>query len=287
MLLMKTILVPIDFSTLSHGTAHFGLKLAQRLNARVVLLHVVEPSRPLSVFDGPVGSVENWDDVLRDQMTLTLQQFQVEIGDYQRQQALMGVPLSTRIAVGQPARAILDVAETERASFIVMGTVGTASAWDKLIGSVASSVAQQANRPVWILPDAVEPDSLRTFAYFADLEGDEVRCINQVMNLGERLHARLEVVHVSATADEEDLETADAIIGLFEDDYALKAVTFRHLTEESASEGIEAYVRNHQPDAIVLAHRNREFIEKLFHTSLIRHLSLTTKLPLLIIPKPG
>ena len=284
---MKTILIPIDFSALSHSTAHFGLDLAQRLNARAVLLHVVEPSPPISVFDGPVGSLANWDEVLHDQMTRTLHQFQAEIGDYQHRRALTDVPLSTRIVMGQPARAILDVAETERASFIIMGTVGEANAWDKLIGSVTSAVAQQADRPVWILPHAVELDQLQTFAYFADLEGDEVRCINQVMNLGERLHARLEVVHVSTTADGEEADVADAIIGLFEDDYALKPVIFRHLTEESASEGVETYVRVHQPDAIVLAHRNRKFIETLFHTSLIRHLSLATKRPLLIIAKPG
>ncbi|MBC8152602.1 MAG: hypothetical protein H7Z72_06800, partial [Bacteroidetes bacterium] len=63
--------------------------------------------------------------------------------------------------------------------------------------------------------------------------------------------------------------------------------TFRHLTEASAPEGIETNVRIHEPDAIVLAHRSRGFIEKLFHTSLIRHLSLTAKRPLLIISKPG
>ena len=286
-MLMKTIVVPIDFSALSHTTAHFGLDLAQRLNARVVLLHVVEPSRPTSVFDGPVGALGDWNDVLRDQMTRTLHQFQAEIADYQHQRALTNVPLSTRIVVGQPARAILDVAETEQASFIIMGTVGAANAWDKLIGSVTSAVAQQADRPVWILPHAVELDQLRTFAYFADLEGDEVRCINQVMNLGERLRANLEVVHVSTAVDGEESDAADALIGLFEDDYALRDVTFRHLTGESVAEGIETYVRVHQPDAVVLAHRNRTFIETLFHTSLIRHLSLATKRPLLIIAKPG
>ena len=284
---MKTILIPIDFSALSHSTAHFGLHLAQRLNARAVLLHVVEPSPPASTFAGPVVALSNWNDVLREQMEQTLNQFQVEIRDYQRQHKLAAVPLSTRLVVGQPARAILDVAETEQARFIIMGTVGAANAWDKLVGSVASAVAQQADRPVWILPHAVELNSLRTFVYFADLEGDEVRCINQVMNLGERLQARLEVVHVSTTTDGVESETADAIIDLFEDDYALKPVTFRHLTEESASEGIENYVQAHQPDTIVLAHRNRKFIEQLFHTSLIRRLSLATKRPLLIIAKPG
>lgn len=193
---------------------------------------------------------------------------------------------SARLVVGQAVGGILAVAEAENASFIIMGTVGAASAWDKLMGSVTLAVAQQADRPVWILPHAVDLDALHKFAYFADLEGDEVRCINQVMNLGERLHARLEVVHVSATADEEESDAADAIIGLFEDDYALMGINFRHLTEKSAFEGMESYVRIHEPDALVLAHHSRGFIEKLFHTSLIRYLALTAKRPLLIIPKP-
>lgn len=38
---------------------------------------------------------------------------------------------------------------------------------------------------------------------------------------------------------------------------------------------------------IVLAHQNRGFVEEVFHLSLIRHPSLTTKRPLLIITKPG
>ncbi len=284
---MKTILIPIDFSGLSPGTVHFGLKLAQRLSARVVLLHVVQPAPPASTFNLPIVELTAWPDTLYDQMTQTLQQFQVQIGDYQRHQALTTVPLSTRLVIGQPVGGILEMAEAEKASFIIMGTIGAASAWDKLIGSVTTGVAQRAHRPVWILPRAVDLDSLRTFVYFADLEGDEVRCINQVMNLGERLNAHLEVVHLSAPDDEEGADEANAIIGLFEDDYAPKRITFRHLTETSAPEGIEAYVRIHQPDAVVLAHRNRGFIEKLFHTSLIRHLSLTAKRPLLIISKPG
>lgn len=284
---MKAILIPIDFSGLSPSTAHFGLKLAQRLNARVVLLHVVQPSPPVSTFNVPMVELTFWNDTLYDQMTQALHQFQTEISDYQRQQGLTSVPLSTRLIVGQAVGSILEVAEAEKVSFIIMGTVGAASAWDKLIGSVASAVAQQANRPVWILPHAVDLDALHKFAYFADLEGDEVRCINQVMRLGERLHTSLEVVHVSATADAEESDAADAIIGLFEDDYALEGIPFRHLTEKSALEGMDTYVHIYEPDVIVLAHRNRGFIEKLFHTSLIRHLSLITKRPLLIISKPG
>lgn len=81
---MKTILIPIDFSVLSHSTAHFGLKLAQRLNARVVLLHVVQPSPPVSTFNVSMVALTAWYDTLFDQMTQALHQFQTEISDYQR-----------------------------------------------------------------------------------------------------------------------------------------------------------------------------------------------------------
>ena len=72
---MKTILVPIDFSGLSPSTAHFGLKLARRLNARVVLLHVVQPSPFVSTFNVPMVELTFWNDPLYEPMTQALHQF--------------------------------------------------------------------------------------------------------------------------------------------------------------------------------------------------------------------
>jgi len=283
---MKTILIPIDFSSHSHITAHFGLELAKRVNARVLLLHVEQPSAPVPAFGIPVVELSTWNDELNREMTQALQFFQDQLSDFRRQQNLDSVPMSTRLVAGNPADGILEVAETEKASFIIMGTIGAANVWDKLLGSVTSVVAQRANRPVWIIPQEVKLDSLRRVAYFADMEGNEMSCINQVMNLGERLQSALEVVHVAPVTNEEEEDAfIDTIVDSFEDAYDSVRITFRHLTAESISEGIESYVRAHSPDAIVLAHRDRSFVQNLFHTSLIRHLSLTTKRPMLVIPK--
>ena len=287
---MRTILVPIDFSTHSYHSAHFGLELAQQMDARVVLLHVIPPSLYTPAF-GMSVAVDTWNPLLHDQMTNALHRYKEELGTYQRQYCLTDVVISTRIVVGQPASAILEETATEDVAFIVMSTVGAANDWDKLVGSVTSAVAQRADQPVWIIPGDVRLDSLRQLAYFADLEGNEVSCINQVLNLGDRLRATLsratlKVVHVSPL-DSEEFAITEALISLFEDTYFSDRITRRHLTEGSVAEGIEAYVRIHQPDAIVLAHRNRGFMEAVFHVSLIRHLSLTTKRPLLIVTKPG
>ncbi len=284
---MKTILIPIDFSALSQSTAHFGIELAHCLHARVVLLHVVQLAPPVPTFNIPiVAELTTWNDSLHAQMAQALQQFQHTLGEHQQQHGFGDVPVSSQLVVGQPADSILEVALTEQASFVVMGTVGASNAWDKLLGSVTSVVVQRATCPIWVLPNAVKLSMLHQFAYFADLKGLELTCINKVMNIGERLGAALAVVHISASDDDEFM-AAETIIDAFEDQFASERITFRHLSYESVADGIDAYVRSHWPDAVVLAHRDRGFVEKLFHASLIRKLSLTTRRPLLVVPKKG
>ncbi len=281
---MKTILIPVDLSAQSYHTAHFGLELASKLGMKVLLLHVAPPSPSAPILSIPSVESDTSRSSLYDQLTTDLQEFEDELNKYQREEGLDGVEVGSRTMVGQPAESILEVARTEHPAFVVMGTVGASNAWDKMVGSVASAVAQKITRPLWILPGAVRLDGLRKFAYFAELAGKEVGCIDQVVDLGARLRAKVNVVHVSSVDDEEFLE-AEAITEIFEFCYANKRVTFKNLMYDALADGIENYVKLQSPDAVVLAHRDRGMIAKFFHRSTIRQLALTTRRPLLIIQK--
>lgn len=280
---MKTILVPIDFSTHSQYTAQFGVELARQINADVLLLHVVQLAPAVPALTIPLAEMNVWNNSMRDEMTVEMQQFRDDLA--KQSAGLPPVTIHTRLTVGQPADAIVEIARAEKATFIVMGTVGASNAWEKLIGSVTADVIRNAEQPLWIIPNAVKLDSLRRFAYFADLEGDEVSCINQVIDLSELLRTSMKVVHISEP-DEEEFSEAEAMIDTFEASYATKRITFQNLIYPSVVDGIESYVRAHWPDALVLAHRNRGLIGELFHKSLTRKLLLTTKRPLLVIRKP-
>ncbi len=283
---MKMILVPIDLSPQSQHIARFGLELAAYPeNAQLLLLHVVLPMTPAAMPEAEVLKPSAWYSQFLDEMTFRMQEFREDLDEYQRQQVNSPkIKVSTRVVVGRPATSILKIIRTEEPEFVVMGTVGASGAWDRMIGSVTSYVAQRASVPLWILPGAVGMDSIRRIAYFADLKDDEVSCIEQVINLGDHLRAKPKVVHVSSNG-QSDFDGAETIIHAFEDHYSTADVSFRHLVYEEVSDGIESYVLNHWPDAIILAHRKRDFIERIFHHSVIRHLALTTKRPLLIIPK--
>ena len=283
---MKTILIPVDFSFQSYHSAHFGLELASKIGAGVLLLHVTPPPPPIPILSIPTVELDTRKSSLYDQLTTDLQHFDDELNEYKRQKGLTGVKISSRTVVGQPAESILDVARTEHPAFVVMGTVGASSAWDKMVGSVSAAVAQKITRPLWILPNAVRLDTLRKFVYFAELAGNEVSCIEQVVDLGERLRAEVNVVHVTPVdGDGEEYSEAKAITDVFEASYATKRITFQNLMYDTLAEGIETYVQVHWPDVIVLAQRERGMIARLFHRSPIRQLALTTRRPLLIIQK--
>ncbi|MBU1820902.1 MAG: universal stress protein [Bacteroidetes bacterium] len=281
---MKTILIPIDLSLHSYHTAHFGLELASKLGINVLLLHVAPPLPTAPILSIPTFESDNRRSSSYVQLTSDLQRFEDELNEYQREEGLDGIEIGSRMVVGQPAESILEAARTEHPAFVVMGMVGASNAWDKMVGSVSSAVAQEITRPLWILPGAVRLDNLRKFAYFAELAGKEVGCIDQVVDLGERLRAKLNVVHV-ASVDEENYLEAEAIMEIFEFCYANKRITFKNLMYDTLGEGIEAYVESRWPDVIVLAHRKRGMIARLFHSRTIRQLTLTTRLPLLIIQK--
>ncbi len=281
---MKTILIPVDLSSHSYHTAHFGLELAYKLGMKVLLLHVVPPSPSAPVLSIPMVELDTRKSGLYAQLTTDLQQIEDALIEYKRAEGMDSVEIGSRTMMGQPAESILEATRTEHPAFVVIGMVGASSAWDNMVGSVSSAVAQEITRPLWILPGAVRLDSLQKFAYFADLVGNEVGCIDQLVDLGERLRAKVNVVHV-ASADEEDFLEAEAIMEIFEFCYANKRITFKNLMYDTLAEGMEAYVELHRPEAVVLAHRGRGMIEKFFHRSTIRQLALTTRRPLLIIQK--
>jgi len=282
---MKTILVPVDFSTHTIHTAHFGMELAHQIGGQVLLLHVVQPSPRVPMMGVPTVNLLSWNRSMYDQKSVEMQQVKDELNDFKRREGFPDVEVHSELLVGQPADSILEIARIRAVAFIVMGTVGASSAWEKMFGSVASEVASQADQPLWIIPNAVRLNALRQIAYFADLEGDEVSCINQVIDLGEQLRVAMNVVHVSGLNDDAQSQ-AEAMIDAFEVSYANDRVTFQNLGYDSVGEGVEAYTRTHWPDAIVLAQRNRGLAGRLFHKSVIRQLSLTAKRPLLIIQKP-
>jgi nucleotide-binding universal stress UspA family protein len=132
------ILVPVDFSDCSLDALEYAAMVAQRTQASVRLLHVLEPVS--YGLDFTLPQVAKREEV-RERMTDRLRGLAsaLQSGEMTADYQLRG---------GMPADAIIEAAETEAVDLIVMGTHGRRGLSHTFWGSVAESVLRKAHCPV-------------------------------------------------------------------------------------------------------------------------------------------
>ncbi|WP_447980654.1 universal stress protein [Candidatus Nitrospira bockiana] len=132
------ILLPVDFSDCSLDALEYGVQIAQRLGARVMVLHVLEPvAYGLDFTLGHAAAQQ----ALRARVEAELRRLEEAIRS-------KGVPIEHRIKGGLPADSILESAQESDADLIVMGTHGRRGLSHVLKGSVAEAVLRRASCPV-------------------------------------------------------------------------------------------------------------------------------------------
>lgn len=133
----RTILVPIDFSSASITVLPHAEALAKQSGARLVLVHVEEP--PMAWGGGELSSGIPVPDAAGIAASLE----EVKPAD-------PSIPVTRRLAMGDPAGEICRIASEERAELIVLGTHGRTGVFRLLMGSVAEAVLRRAPCPVLV-----------------------------------------------------------------------------------------------------------------------------------------
>ena len=137
---IKRILVPLDFSANSQLALDYAYAMAQRFNAAIHLVHVCEvPAMVTGSMDAYTLAYTDWSQQLGDEAERQL---------LAAEQKLTGVPVSTEVLFGNPAKCIISAANVEHADLIVMGTHGRGPIMHVLMGNVAERVVRTAHCPV-------------------------------------------------------------------------------------------------------------------------------------------
>lgn len=137
--MLKTILVPVDFSACSLKSLTYAVALAKQFGASVILLHVVEPLRAGSRFASPEDHVR-----LRHAAERAL-------AELARHEVLPHVEASPFVREGVPGQAITDFARMAGVDLIVIATHGYTGLKRVLLGSTAQRVVLHASCPVLVV----------------------------------------------------------------------------------------------------------------------------------------
>ena len=139
----KTIIVATDFSPVSDLALEYARTLAHRFDAALHIVHVVEDPFPAAEVYVPEMS-----------------DFRIRfVADAEKRLASavadpVSAPGTWEVRIGNPARMICEVAATQNADLIVMGTHGRGAFGHLFMGSVAERVVRTAPCPVLTVRDS-------------------------------------------------------------------------------------------------------------------------------------
>lgn len=142
---MKTILVPIDLSATAVTVIEAAAVLAKRMEAKLVLLHVVQP--PVITSDYGIA-MEN----LEELVAVSEKTANKQLSAMKERFSAPDLSVETVQVVGAPVGLIMEEARRLEADYIVMGSHGHTAIYDLLVGTTTHGVLKRARCPVLIIP---------------------------------------------------------------------------------------------------------------------------------------
>ena len=150
----KKLLVPLDGSELSTSVLPFAGDLAKRLEASLVLFHVV--SEPVMTYP---GAETLFDTTALEQMQAGAREF---LASAAADLTARGVKADVSTAIGNATDGIVWAAERGNADLIVMSTHGRSGVGRMVLGSVADGVVRRTSLPLIVVRPAANSGDARS-----------------------------------------------------------------------------------------------------------------------------
>jgi len=152
---IRKILYATDLSENSAYAFYFAIDFAQKHNANIVILHVVEPISPHvypyiareTVLTTEKDSIKEAIEEIKNRLQSFCRKVEGEIGP-----PCVELVSKTLVPLGHPTEEILNTADREDCDLIILGTHGKGFLAHTFLGSVSSEVLHRTRKPVFIVP---------------------------------------------------------------------------------------------------------------------------------------
>lgn len=181
----RTILVPLDGSSLAERAVPYAQTLANATGARILLLRAVDEKGPINSDQGDQVSLER-----------EAESYLAEIV------ARLGKPsnVETAVFVGDPTTAILDEIRLRDVGLLVMSTHGTSGIGPWIYGRVADQIMRCADVPILLIPAHCEQpwSGRKAHRIVVPLDGSEFarEALGPACDLARAVGAEIVLMHV-------------------------------------------------------------------------------------------
>ena len=267
---MKKILCPVDFSETSQNAIAYAAKLSKATGSMLTLLNV----QPAAI------SLNNPDKKLVvDAVTERLDQLQKEVQQFFKISCTAEVVLSGSLlsdAIAQYATGF---------SLVVMGTEGVKDIMEFFTGSKTYNAIHKSKIPFILVPSDCIYSEIKNIVYaFNYLEQRDLP-LKQLLPWIKSLQCSLTVLQVNENAVSQDVnEEMKELQYIISEKWKGEMIDIHFDTIESSeiAPSLNSYVLRNESDILALFTVHRNFIQQVFHKSVIKVISGISSYPVLV-----
>lgn len=267
---MKTLLVPIKFTTASRHAAEYALQLAKATGSTIYLLHVYHDPIPATV--GAVPWTATVSD-LREKKELRMQQEQKFLSEK------FGVVVEGKAQPGFKLHSIKKAAKEKDADLIVVGLENSA----KINGNTVSRLIRRVRKPLLVVPENAPLVALKNIVLAIDFQYlSNQSCFDPLYDVINAVDASLSVIHVEPRGKD---GTGKQVPAKLEIGRLLSKFTYVYdkLESDDTAGAIIKFMRDHPADLLVTVAHSHPDIWRPFLSLTIDAVLRKTDIPVLIL----
>jgi nucleotide-binding universal stress UspA family protein len=269
--MMKTIIVPTDFSSTAVNACDYAIGLAKETGARLILFHVFHVPVPATEMPVMIVTPEEMEDESRRRL-------EKAVNSIRRREPGVHVDIETR--AGFPVEEITKLSKEVNADLIVMGMHEMGMIDELFIGSTTTDVIDKTHCPVLVIPGNVTFNKPEVIAFASDYKEVPGQTLGILKELAHVFHARVDVLNV--VKPDETLSVDKAVAGLHLEHHLEDVEHTHHFpVNNNVQEGIKSYVEQFTPSMLAMVHRKHNFLERLFGEGNTQKAAFHTHIPLL------
>lgn len=270
---MVNILVPTDLSDLSRVAVQYAIKIANKLDGTLTLLHVINVIQPTR------ASIRLRLKALEQELlNIAKEDLAILVGDVSKH-VKTTQPIKTKIVKGNSFHdTVKREARKLRTGLIVMGTRGASGLRKYVLGSNTTSVIEVSHVPVLAVPELGDFKNFRNVVYASDLTHIEKELRTLIPYL-EKFDSVVHLIHIASSSKE--VSAVEKKIDSVVQRSGYKNVIVRVIVNKKIDEAIDHYVETTKADLLAMFTHDPTFYEKLFNRSMTRKMAFHSKVALL------
>lgn len=277
--MMKTILLPTDFSKNSMNAIDYAMNMFENVTCEFYIINVQKSSAFIS------------DDMMVVSASATIYQTIVDaakksignvIAKIEKKYANEKHAFHSIVDYDNFIDSLNQTSQINHIDLILMGTKGASGLEKVLFGSNTVRVMQRCNTPVLAIPDGCKFKAMDVVAFTTSFQSlYHAEGLKPLINLTKRCHSKLHVLHIAG--DEDLTEEIDNDIDFFNEHFNNVAFEYISAIDNNIFDTIEEFIKSNHIKLIAMVGRKHSFLNRLFTTHTTDAIAFQIKIPFLVM----